>query len=476
MTTPLPVQVISGEGFDLIDAHCPQQLIYIIQEVLSGVIVGRWWSDSLVLFDIFVNILAHNLAEPAYEADVAQLEYKLVAGEHGFVITVKGFNHKLPLLFNLIIDYVANFTATPDVFSMITEQMKKNYYNILIKPEKVGKDVRLLILEHSRWSVVQKYQAIMAGLSVEALLSFVSNFKSQLYAEGLVQGNFTSKEAVEFLNYVTKKLQYQRLPAAVPVQFRVVELPTKPHLCKVKSLNKGDANSEVTVYYQSGPRSLREYSLMELLVMHMEEPCFDFLRTKETLGYHVYAMCRNTSGILGFSVTVETQATKYNTELVDQKIEQFLVNFGEMMTNLTDEAFKAQVTALIKLKECEDTHLGEEVDRNWAEVVTQQYVFDRLNREIESLRSISKSEMVSWFLAHRGQSSRKLSIHVVGYGKEENDPTSDSGPPTAETTYGEASEFTFLGASELMAEAVPIMDIHAFTSTLRLYPYHKILK
>ena len=41
-----------------------------------------------------------------------------------------------------------------------------------------------------------------------------------------------------------------------------------------------------------------------------------------------------------------------------------------------------QVTALVKLKECEDTHLGEEVDRNWAEVVTQQYVFERLNREV----------------------------------------------------------------------------------------------
>ena len=41
-----------------------------------------------------------------------------------------------------------------------------------------------------------------------------------------------------------------------------------------------------------------------------------------------------------------------------------------------------QVTALVKLKECEDTHLGEEVDRNWAEVATQQYVFNRLHREV----------------------------------------------------------------------------------------------
>lgn len=41
-----------------------------------------------------------------------------------------------------------------------------------------------------------------------------------------------------------------------------------------------------------------------------------------------------------------------------------------------------QVKALIKLKECEDTHLGEEVDRNWGEVLTQQYLFDRLEHEV----------------------------------------------------------------------------------------------
>ncbi|MBN3307302.1 NRDC protein, partial [Amia calva] len=433
--------------------------------------------ENLVLFDIFVNILAHNLAEPAYEADVAQLEYKLVAGEHGFVIKVKGFNHKLPLLFNLIIDYLADFTAAPDVFDMIAEQLKKTYFNILIKPEKLGKDIRLLILENSRWSMIQKYQAIMKGLTVKNLITFVDSLKSELHAEGLVQGNFTSMEAMEFLHYVIQKLQFQRLSVEVPVHFRVVELPQKPHLCKVKSLNKGDANSEVTVYYQSGTKNLREHTLMELLVMHMEEPCFDFLRTKETLGYHVYPTCRNTSGVLGFSVTVETQATKFNTELVEKKVEEFLMYFAEKMANLTDEAFKTQVTALIKLKECEDTHLGEEVDRNWFEVVTQQYIFDRLNREIEALRMITKSELVSWFMEHRGPNSRKLSVHIVGYGDEEQDSAGEPTPADQpSSSYGEVSKLTFLPASQLLADATVITDIRAFTSTLHLFPFHKILK
>ncbi|CAL8269994.1 unnamed protein product, partial [Arctogadus glacialis] len=239
---------------------------------------------SLVLFDLFVNILAHNLAEPAYQAQVAQLEYKLVAAEHGLLLRLKGFNHKLPLLLELLVDHLADFIVEEEVFSMFFQQMKKTYFNILINPERLARDVRLLVLEPSRWSLVQKYQALVEGVRAEDLLAFSRELKEQLYAEGLVQGNLTSTESKQILQYLTNKLQFHPLAIEVPVLFRVLEIPEKHHLCKIKSFNKGDANSEVTVYYQSGLKNLREHTLMELLVMHMEEPCFDFLRTKETLG------------------------------------------------------------------------------------------------------------------------------------------------------------------------------------------------
>ncbi|XP_061897339.1 nardilysin-like isoform X2 [Entelurus aequoreus] len=454
---------------------------YIRFHLISPVIQQS--AKNVVLFDLLVNILSHNLAEPAYEAEVAQLDYKLVAGEHGLGIRVKGFDHKLPLLFHLIVDHLADFNAPPDVFSMFAEQLKKAYFNILIKPDKLGKDVRLLILEHSRWSMVEKYQALIAGPTSKELMDFSRRFKAELYAEGLVQGNLSSAESLGFLQYMTDKLQFSKLPVEVPVMFRVVELPPQHHICKVKSLSKGDANSEVTVYYQSGPKALREHTLVELLVMHMEEPCFDFLRTKETLGYHVYPTCRNTSGVLGFSVTVETQASKFNTELVELKIEEFLTLFGETLSAMTDDAFRTQVTALVKLKECEDTHLGEEVDRNWSEVVTQQYVFDRLNREVEALKQMSHDELLSWFQEHRGANSRQLSVHVVGFGAEENDEEVSAadnqeegqGEGPSGSAYGEVSKLTFLQPTPKMAGATAIMDIPAFIRELPLFPYHKIL-
>ena len=60
-------------------------------------------------------------------------------GSHVFLFSVW-----FQLLFNLIVDHLADFSAAPDVFAMFAEQLKKTYFNILIKPEKLGKYVRHL--------------------------------------------------------------------------------------------------------------------------------------------------------------------------------------------------------------------------------------------------------------------------------------------------------------------------------------------
>ncbi|KFW04755.1 Nardilysin, partial [Fulmarus glacialis] len=96
---------------------------------------------SVVLLDSFVSILALNLSEPAYGADIAKLEKKLVAEEHGLVIRVKGLHHKLPhfLYSQLITDHLSDFSFTPAVFEMIKEELKKTYFNMLIKSEVLAK-------------------------------------------------------------------------------------------------------------------------------------------------------------------------------------------------------------------------------------------------------------------------------------------------------------------------------------------------
>ncbi|MEQ2204707.1 hypothetical protein XENOCAPTIV_017335, partial [Xenoophorus captivus] len=141
------------------------------------------------------------------------------------------------LLLKLIVDQLMDFSTEPSVFNMFMEQLKKTYFNILIKHDRLGRDVRLLILEPHRWSVIQKYRALTEGLSIQQLTAFVAALKSELYAEGLVQGNFTSAEA------------------AIPASG-----------CRGPRAVPGGCFLFLSVF-ESGLRKLREHALMELMVV-----------------------------------------------------------------------------------------------------------------------------------------------------------------------------------------------------------------
>ena len=89
---------------------------------------------------------------------------------------------------------------------------------------------------------------------------------------------------------------------------KIPENDTK--ILRVDTFNPKDNNTLITNYYQFGPGSMLDYMHLEVGCQIMEEPVFDILRTKEQLGYSVFSMLRNTHGILGISVTVNTQVSE----------------------------------------------------------------------------------------------------------------------------------------------------------------------
>lgn len=149
----------------------------------------------------------------------------------------------------------------------------------------------------------------------------------------------------------------------------------------------------------------------------IEEPVFDILRTKEQLGYHVDCSARNTFGILGYTIKVECQATKYTTEYVDERIEEFLIHSQTLLEETTEDQLAQIKDDLIKIKEVADYHLQEEVSRNWEEIITDDYMFDRNKQEIEAIRNVTLEEISDWWKRHNKfgnkESFRKISVQVT---------------------------------------------------------------
>ena len=75
-----------------------------------------------------------------------------------------------------------------------------------------------------------------------------------------------------------------------------------------------------------------------------------------------------------------------------------------------------KVDALIDMKEEDDDCLDDEVDRNWSEILTQSYQFDRLEKHVKILQTISKTKACRWlkrYLQSGGENYRKLSVKVL---------------------------------------------------------------
>ncbi|CAH1774132.1 unnamed protein product [Owenia fusiformis] len=464
---------------------------YIHVHLISPV-VNKTALDA-VLLDLFILILEQNLAEVAYAADVAELSYSFKPTDIGLVVKVSGFNHKLPKLFETIIDYLSGFKVDQDVFGAVKETLTRTYFNQMIKPSKLNREVRIEILMQSYWTVVSRRQMI-DDVTLPMLLGWVEQFKSRLMVETYFHGNLLPQECKDMYGYVLEKVKCRVLPGYALADRRVVELPTKDSYVRVKTFNEGDCNTGITNYYQTGPGTLHMAVVNELLNMQMEEPCFDILRTREQLGYGVFSYHRDTCGILGLSVTVQSQTSTASMSELNDHIENFVKEFGKMVADTTQELFDTLIDTLVKLKRCEDSNMGEEVDRHWNQILTQLYFFDRIPKEITEIGTLKLDEYKAWYktVMMANDNRRKLSVQISAYDKTPNEESGDKDTqkfkdkPTSVTSSGDTSSviskewtLSYESVSDILSQsggrAIGIDDIQKYKDNLNILPVSRIV-
>ncbi|XP_042887210.1 nardilysin-like isoform X2 [Penaeus japonicus] len=437
---------------------------------------------AAALLDLYLNLFQQHLMEDIYPANMAQYHYTINATERGLVFKINGFSQKLPQMLKLLLHHMDTFEEHLDEksFQEIRQQQLKSYHNAIIKPENMKKNIRLSIVQLVHWTPYEKMKAIMDVTSKDLLEDFVYKIYPTCHIRMLVQGNTSSSEALDMYNLVKSrkvKLGKQDLPPFP--EMRTMQLLQGCWIARLKAVNPADTNTSVINYYQGKEGTLMTEVLHEFIQMVMDEPVFDFLRTHEQLGYHVYCTNRNTYGILGISITVNTQANKFGVQHVDERIEAFLKEFVNTVRNLSDEELSSLKDTLTSMKQTVDLTLREEVDRNWGEITDGEYLFDRLQKQIELIKDITRdsvAECLENLVSDKNNEGyRKLTVQVVGASNPE-----DGTPPALDGLLGEDSVVKFLGPCDKSAvKDYPaekfIMDIANFKQKLKAYPVTKIV-
>lgn len=432
------------------------------------------------LTELLTSLISFTLNEETYAANKANLYSYIYFYDKGITITVQGYNEKLPVLMDVIGNYIVNLMdyITEKMFLELKEQALKEQYNMIRSPYSLACDTHNKILINHNWTPIEKYNALL-DLTYEDLLGYIDNYRKELYAKVLVQGNVTLDVATNAVQSFINVLQFDPLPEDKYPQTVVAKFPIGEKCLYLQSFNKQDSNSVVENYYQVGTYSLRDTVISDLLMLMMQEPSFDILRTKEQLGYSVFCSNRKTEGVLMFNISVTSQAHKFTTEHVDSRIEAFMKHSQKILEDTTDTDFQQIKNDYIKTKECVDLQLSEEFNKNWTEIYENTYMFDRAAKEVATAKEITLDEFRNWWDKHNHFGSRenfrKLSLQVEGHVQETNDDAKDEtkDDTRVDELYGKPISLIYLGNNEENKKDDPeyyIEDIYEFREKLDSYP------
>lgn len=97
-----------------------------------------------------------------------------------------------------------------------------------------------------------------------------------------------------------------------------------------------------------------------------------------------------------------------------------MVETRDKIKTITDEQLEVQKQAVITKLAEKDINLARENGRYWNEIATHEYVFDRQDKEIECVKSITKEEFLSHFeMVFFSDKAKRLDMELTSAAHEE---------------------------------------------------------
>ncbi|KAK3446693.1 hypothetical protein EUGRSUZ_A02355 [Eucalyptus grandis] len=414
-------------------------------------------SEAEVLTDLFTRLLMDYLNEFAYYAQVAGLYYGVHDTNTGFQVTVVGYNHKLRILLEKIIEKIATFKVRPERFAVIKEVVTKDYQNLKFQqPYEHAMYCSSLILQDNTWPWTEQLE-VLPSLENEDLTNFLPLMLSRTSLELYVAGNIERGEAESIVQHIENVLFHGPQPICQPLYpsqhltNRVVKLGTGlSHFYCTEGLNPSDQNSALVHYIQVHQDDIMMNVKLQLFALIAKQAAFHQLRSVEQLGYITELMQRNDYGIHGLQFLI--QSTAKGPGNIDLRVEEFLKMFESKLSRMTNEDFKSNVNALIDMKLEKHKNLWEECAFYWEEISNGTKKFDRRETEVAALRQLTQQELLDFFYEYvKVGAARKKTLSIRVYGSLH------------------ASEYTTDKNQPAQPSSVQIEDIFSFRRSQPLY-------
>jgi insulysin len=364
---------------------------------------------------MFVDLVNDALVDFAYNAEVAGLRYDVVSAKGGIEICVCGYNHKLLVLVEKILDKIKSYTRVDSSrFNVLKERSQKTYKNFgyTVPYNQIGQYTFFLLNERT-WHMDDK-SAELDILEAGDMDPFINEFLRQFQFEILVLGNMTKEEALRVSDMCVDIFKAAPLVPSQRVPGRSFLLPYgNSYYHEVVLKDEKNINSCIDYTVQTGLITEdRKRATLELFAQIASEPVFNQLRTKEQLGYVVFGGVRSTRTTMGYRILIQSERI---TDYLEERIDNFLTHLDHVISNMSEEDFQTHVEALIARKLEKRKNLKEEAGRYWTHITSGYYNFLKHEIDANTLRTVTKKDVLDLyhtFVSPSSSQRAKIVVHL----------------------------------------------------------------
>ncbi|KAG9128505.1 Insulinase (Peptidase M16) [Ceratobasidium sp. 392] len=372
-----------------------------------------------LLSRLFADLVKDTLAEFTYDAELAGMKYSIVNDGGSLVVLSEGYNDKLPVLLQHVLEKVKNIVITQDRVTVIAEQLRQEIENFYLdQPYSLSDYYAMHFLRETSWTPKEKL-AELDYITVDDIQQHAQAILSRTHITTLVHGNVSSEEALQINSSVEAIMKARSISAAEQTLPRSLLLPPAcNYVWEGIVPNKDDLNSSITYYVEVGDSTdPRLRAFLSLFGQMVSEPVFNQLRTKEQLGYVVSSGVWLSTGSSGWRIVVQSER---KPRYLESRVDSFLDLFREALSTMPDSEFERQrdsyaLKRLEKLK-----NLGEEASRFWSHIESGYEDFLRRETDAANIKQLKREDVISFFneYIHYGSPTRrKLSVHLASQKK-----------------------------------------------------------
>lgn len=397
----------------------------------------RLWTNGLqatprasALTLMYVQLVNDLLQDWSFAASNAGYDYSIRPDREGITITMVGYGENLESYFKSIAYRLSGegFRPKEDRFYVLRERALEALSNTKYQaPYKYARTLVRLALGETH--PLSELASALNLITLADVVAWPTAIFTDCRMEAFFNGNIYPWEARSFAKAARTALKYQTTSTTFAEAHRHIQqwksrrpLLDGRYTITTPSLDQNEPNSMVYALFQTGPGETIDRLYMQILDRYLHKPAYNQLRTKEQLGYIVWALGSTTNDVQ--ELVLQVQTTGFAPKYVSARIQTFLANFRERLNlNINPQVFAKHVMTLYETKLTNSTTLVEDTKSYWGAILSQRYNF--LQRFIDAQLLLKKVTLggflnfVDRTLGYGKYSGASITFEIYAKGKND---------------------------------------------------------